>query len=215
MREASLVRYLETAGMNELLIIIGVTAGAFIGTNLDNLLLLATMYSRYYRHPWTVTAGYFAGMNLIAAITIVIGELGEFVPLAYLGLLGVIPMMMGVLALWKLFRDSQTEEVDSAFAGNSRLAIFFALIAIQLSNGTDTIITFSALYADSSNPSDYIVAPTFFIMIGIFSWVAYYSVKHPKLSHFLVRYGQYVTPFILIFVGFYILSNTASDLVPG
>jgi len=201
--------------MNELLIIIGVTAGAFIGTNLDNLLLLATMYSRYYRHPWIVTAGYFVGMNLIAAITIAIGEIGEFIPLAYLGLLGVIPMMMGVIALWRIFRDSQTEEVDSAFAGNSRLAIFFALIAIQLSNGTDTILTFSALYADSSNPSDYIVAPTFFIMVCIFSWVAYYSVKHPRLSHFLVRYGKYVTPLILILVGYYILSNTASDLLPG
>ncbi|MGB7452681.1 MAG: cadmium resistance transporter [Lysobacterales bacterium] len=201
--------------MNELLIMIGVTVGAFIGTNLDNLLLLATMYSRYFRHPWTVTAGYFVGMNLIAAITIAVGELGEFIPLAYLGLLGVIPMMMGVLALWKLFRNSQTEEVDSAFTSNSGLAIFFALIAIQLSNGMDTIITFSALYADSSDHSDYIVAPTFFAMVGIFSWMAYYSVKHPKLSHFLTRYGQYVTPFILIFVGFYILSNTASDMVPG
>jgi len=201
--------------MNELLIIIGVTVGAFISTNLDNLLLLATMYSRYYRHPWTVTAGYFVGMNLIAAITIAIGELGDFIPLAYLGLLGVIPMMMGLLALWKLFRRSQTDEVGSSYAGNSFLAIFLALITIQLSNGADTIITFSALYADSSNPSDYIVAPTFFAMVGIFACLAYYSVKHPRLSHYLVRYGQYVTPFILIFVGFYILSNTASDLVPG
>lgn len=202
--------------MNELLIIVGVTAGAFISTNLDNLLLLATMYSRYYRHPWTVTAGYFVGMNLIAAITIAVGLVGEFIPIAYLGLLGVIPMMIGVLALWKLYRHSRnTEKVDSTYAGNSVLAIFFALVTIQLSNGADTIITFSALYADSSNPSDYIVAPTFFTMVGVFAWLAFYSVKHPRLSDVLVRYGQYVTPFILIFVGFYIFSNTASDLVPG
>jgi cadmium resistance protein CadD (predicted permease) len=202
--------------MNELLIIVGVTAGAFISTNLDNLLLLATMYSRYYRHPWTVTAGYFVGMNLIAAITIAIGLVGEFIPIAYLGLLGVIPMLMGVLALWKLYRHSQSAaEVDSSYAGNSVLSIFFALITIQLSNGADTIITFSTLYADSSNSTDYIVAPTFFAMVGIFSLLAFYSVKHPRLSHILVRYGQYVTPFILIFVGFYIFSNTASDLVPG
>jgi len=201
--------------MNELLIVIGVTVGAFIGTNLDNLVLLATMYSRYFRHPWTVTAGYITGMSLIAAVTIAVGEVGELIPIAYLGLLGVIPILMGVLALWKLFRRSQAEEVESAMAGNSAFAIFFALIAIQLSNGTDTIITFSALYADSSNPTDYIVAPTYFAMAGVFSGLAYYSVKHPRLSHFLVHYGQYVTPFILIFVGLYILSNTASDLVPG
>ena len=202
--------------MNELLIVVGVTAGAFISTNLDNLLLLATMYSRYYRHPWTVTAGYFVGMNLIAAITIAVGLVGEFIPVAYLGLLGVIPMLMGVLALWKLYRHSQSAgEVDSTYAGNSVLAIFFALVTIQLSNGADTIITFSTLYADSSSPSDFVVAPTFFTMVGIFSLLAFYSVKHPRLSYVLVRYGQYVTPFILMLVGFYIFSNTASDLVPG
>jgi len=201
--------------MNEILIVVGVTAGAFIGTNMDNFLLLVTMYSRYFRHPWAVTAGYVAGMILIAIITIAIGELGDLIPIAYLGLLGVIPMMMGVFALWKLFRGPQQDEVNSTFAGNSGLAIFSALVAIQLSNGTDTIITFSALYADSSDPSDFIVAPTFFTMVGIFSWVAYYSVRHPGLGRFLAHYGKYVTPFILILVGFYIFTDTASDLVPG
>ena len=200
--------------MSEILIIIGVTAGAFIGTNLDNLLLLAAMYSRYEQRAGIVTAGYFAGMILIGFITLLIGEVGDIIPLAYLGLLGVVPMMMGVLSLWKLFRSTQPGEVTSVVAADTRLAVFFALLSTQLSNSADSIITFSALFADSSDPSDYMVAPTFLAMTGIFAGVAYYSVKHPKLSRFLGRYGQYVTPFILILVGYYILSDTASDLVP-
>ena len=57
--------------MYEMLIIIGVTAAAFIGTNLDNLLLLAAMYSRYQKHAGMVTAGYFTGIILVAIITII------------------------------------------------------------------------------------------------------------------------------------------------
>jgi len=201
--------------MSEILVIIGVTVGAFIGTNLDNLLLLVAMYSRYEQRAGTVTAGYIAGMILIGVITLAIGEVGDIIPLAYLGLLGLIPIMMGVFSLWKLFRSTQPGEIKSAAAGDSRAAVFFALVSTQLSNSADSIITFSALYADSSDPSDYIVAPTFLAMTGVFSGVAFYSVKHPTLSRFLGRYGQYVTPFILILVGYYILSNTASDLVPG
>src|SRR5680860_1302134 len=82
--------------MNEILVIVGIAAGAFIGTNLDNLLLLSAMYSRYEQRAWMVTAGYIAGMILIGGITLAMGEVGEFIPLAYLGLLGFIPMMMGV-----------------------------------------------------------------------------------------------------------------------
>lgn len=201
--------------MSEILIIITVTSGAFIATNLDNLLLLVAMYARYEQHSGMVTAGYFAGMILIGCIALVIGETGEFIPLAYLGLLGVIPMLMGLFALWKLLRNSHSGETAEVVAASTRPAIFLALVSTQLSNGTDTIIAFSALLADSSDPSDYRIAPTFLVMTGVFAGFAYYSLKHPKLRRFLGRYGQYVTPFILILVGFYILSNTASDLMPG
>jgi cadmium resistance protein CadD (predicted permease) len=201
--------------MSEILVIVGVTAGAFVGTNLDNLLLLVAMYSRYEQRAWTVTAGYIAGMILIGVIALAIGEVGEWIPLAYLGLLGVIPVIMGMLSLWKLFRRSPSTETAKVAVKDSGVAIFLALAGVQLSNGADSIITFSALYADSSDPSDYLIAPTFLAMACVFSGVAFYLVKNPRLGRYLSHYGQYVTPFILIFVGLYILSNTASDLVPG
>jgi len=162
-----------------------------------------------------VTAGYIAGMVLIGAISLLIGEAGELLPLAYLGFLGVIPITMGVLSLWKLFRKTQDENVISSVDAHSSLAVFLTLIATQLSNSADSIITFSALFADSSDASDYLIAPTFLAMTVVFSSIAYYSLKHHRLSQFLNRYGKYVTPFILILVGWYIFSNTASDLVPG
>lgn len=201
--------------MNEVFIIIGVAAGAFLGTNMDNLVLLSAMYSRYQQRPWVVTCGYIAGMFLIGGITLLIGEVGDVIPLTYLGLLGFFPMMVGVISLWKLFRRSQSEETVEIAVEDSRIGVFIALVGTQLSNSTDSIIAFSALYADSSDPSDYLIAPTFLAMTCVFSLVAFYSVKNPGLSRFLNHYGQYVTPFILIFVGFYILSNTASDLVAG
>jgi cadmium resistance protein CadD (predicted permease) len=201
--------------MSEVLVVIAVTAGAFIGTNLDNLLLLTAMYSRYERHAVMVTAGYFAGMILIGVIALAIGEVGEFIPLTYLGLLGVVPMMMGALGLFKLFRNTDAGEPKVVVSSGSSLTVFLALISTQLSNGADTIITFSALLADSNDAADYLVAPTFLAMIGVFNAVAWYALKHRTLSKIVSRYGQYVTPFILILVGFYILSNTASDLVPG
>lgn len=201
--------------MIEILIIIAVTAVTYIGTNLDNLILLVAMYSRYERHPGVVTAGYFAGMVLIGAISMLIGEVGDFIPLAYLGFLGVIPMLMGVFSLLKLFRNTNPVETNGAVAGSTGPAVFFTLITTQLSNSADSIIAFSVLLADSSDRSDYMIAPAFLGMVGIFAGVAYYSLKHRKLSRFLDHYGQYVTPFILILVGLYIISNTASDLVPG
>ena len=123
--------------------------------------------------------------------------------------------MTGVIALLRLFQGTQAGETAGIATDNNRNTIFLTVLTTQLSNGADSIITFSVLLADSSDVSDYLIAPTFLAMIFVFCWLAYYSLKHRKLSDFLKRYGHYVTPFILILVGVYILSNTASDLMPG
>jgi cadmium resistance protein CadD (predicted permease) len=201
--------------MLDILTIVAIAAGAFIGTNLDNLVLLMALYSRYDQKAGIVAAGYFAGMLLIGAVCIVIGEAGELFPLAYLGMLGVIPIFIGVLALIKLFLGKTTNEPHDTSVKHSHLAIFMAVLMTQLGNGADSIITFSVLYADSTDRSDYLIILTFFSMICLFAWLAYYSLTHRKLSEILVKYGHYVTPFILILVGVYILLNTASDLTPG
>jgi cadmium resistance protein CadD (predicted permease) len=201
--------------MVEMLTIIAVTSGAFIGTNLDNLVLLVALHTRYRRHSRLVSAGYIAGMLLIGGVCLLIGELGEFIPLAYLGLLGVIPIATGVISLGRLFGAAPGGQTASFVVDNSRKTIFLTVLLTQLSNSADSIIAISLLLADSSDISDYIIAPTFLAMVFVFSWLARYSLKHNRLNDFLERYGHYVTPFILILVGVYILSNTATDMVPG
>ncbi len=201
--------------MGDVLTIIAVTAGAFIGTNLDNLVLLVALYSRFQKQSSMVTAGYFAGMTLIAVVCFMIGEAGNFIPLNYLGLLGVIPIVMGVVGLLQLFKNTQDGETTSFVAASSPKTVFITVLITQLSNSADSIITFSVFVVDTSKQGDYLIAPTFFAMVGVFAWLAHFSLNHRKFSRFLGRYGHYVTPFILILVGLYILSNTAYDMVPG
>jgi cadmium resistance protein CadD (predicted permease) len=130
-------------------------------------------------------------------------------------MLGVIPLFIGVVALIKLFFNKNKDEPHDASVKHNHLAIFMAVLMTQLGNGADSIITFSVLYADSTDRSDYLIVTTFIGMVCLFAWLAYYSLKHRRLSEILVKYGHYVTPFILILVGVYILLNTASDLAPG
>lgn len=199
--------------MFETATIVAIAAGAFIATNLDNLVLLVTFYSRHQQQHKTITAGYICGMALIATIFFIIGESGDFIPVDYLGLLGIIPMTIGVLGFLQLFRPQTADNPARAVTGLQQKALFLAVLMTQLSNGTDTIITFSVLLADSTDKIDYIIIPAFLVMVLLFSTLAKFSLKHPGFSHFLDRYGRYLTPLILILVGWYIVSDTATDLV--
>ena len=201
--------------MFDVLAIIAVTAGAFIGTNLDNLILLVALYSRFPQHSRTVATGYVGGMLLIGAISAVVGEGGGLIPLDSLGMLGVVPIALGIMALFQLFQNKQTGETNKLASETSHKTVFLSVLITQLSNGADSIITFSIFLAESTDTTDYLIALTFLGMTGVFAWLAYYLLRHRKLGDVVDRYGHYVTPFILILVGVYILSNTASDLIPG
>jgi len=201
--------------MFDVLTIIAVTAGAFIGTNLDNLILLVALYARFPRHIRTVAAGYFGGMLLIGAISVAIGEGGDLIPINSLGMLGVVPIALGVMALFQLFQNKQSGGTGKSVDNISPKAVFLSVLTTQLSNGADSIITFSIFLAESTDTTDYLIALTFLCMTAVFAWLAYYLLQHRKLSDSLDRYGHFITPFILILVGIYILSNTATDLIPG
>lgn len=201
--------------MLEAFTIISVTAAAFIGTNLDNLVLLMAFHNRYENHSGMVTSGYITGMVLIGAICLMIGEVGEVIPTSYLGLLGVIPIAIGSTALVRLLRHTESGDPSGVAIENSVHGIFLTVLMTQLSNGADSIITFSVLLAESADAADFLIMLAFLGMALIFGWLAFYSIKHRSISDFVSRYGNYVTPFILILVGAYILSNTASDLMPG
>lgn len=198
--------------MIEAITITAVTAAAFVATNMDNLVLLVAFYSRYKKQVKTVTAGYVCGMLLIGVLSYVIGKGGDWISTNYLGMLGIIPMSIGVIGLIQLFTPKTDNKSTAAHWRRNQKAIYFAVLMTQLSNGTDTIITLSVLLADSADKMDYFIALAFVVMILLFSALANYSLKHPGVSHFLDRFGRYLTPVILVLVGWYILTNTATDL---
>lgn len=198
--------------MIDVLTIAAVTAAAFVGTNLDNLILLIALYSRYLHQSKIVTAGYIAGMFVIGLIVFFVSEAGDFIPVAYLGSLGIIPVVIGLKGLFELYRKKQNATTSDSTISASGKTVFLSVFMTQLSNSADTIITFTIFQFDSKDTMDYVISSTFLVMIFVFAGVAFYSLKHRNLRKFLDRFGHWITPFILIFVGLYIISDTATDL---
>ncbi len=194
-------------------LVIGVAAGAFVATNLDNLVLLIALLGRYSDRRQEVMFGYLVGMLIIVAVTFYVGKLADFAPVRYLGLLGVIPVLIGLTGIYRLFRDRGVVN-DPVVPGVGSTTVVATLLA-QLSNSADTIVTYAVLFADSNELGDYLVLAGFAGMAALFALIAHLALRHPWLSRPLQLYGHYITPLILITVGMYVLSNTALDMLPG
>jgi cadmium resistance protein CadD (predicted permease) len=197
--------------MLELLTIIPVTVAAFGATNLDNLVLLVALLARHPARRALVLNGYAGAMLILIGVSFGLGKAAELIPVSYLGYLGVVPLGMGVAGLAKLGskRAIGTDEPAPPPAASGTVLAGTALT--QLSNGSDTLVTFSVLLADSSPAADLLILATFAGLVVLFCLLAMHAVGHPRLGAILHRAGRYLTPLILIFVGVYILSDTVTD----
>lgn len=171
--------------------------------------------ARYRGNSTHVIAAYFSCALVLVLMGYSIAEAADLVPVEYLGLLGLVPITIGAAGIVRMFSGQAAASYgESKVIGGVRSA-FVATFFIQLSNGADTVVTLGALFADSASGSNFLIVLTLAAMAVIFVLVATYAVRHPLLNKWIERYGPWVTPFILIFVGTYILTNTATDLLPG
>ena len=143
-----------------------------------------------------------------------VAAVADLAPIQYLGLLGIVPITIGAMGIVQMIRGvAANSETGEKQLGNVRSA-FAATVLIQLSNGSDTVVTFAALFADSAAAFNLLIISTMVAMAIVFAISAMYAVRHPLLGEWIEKYGPRITPFILIFVGCYILLNTATDLLP-
>ena len=196
-------------------IIVPVAAGAYIATNLDNLVLLVSLLGRYRGGKTQVIAGYFACVLLLTLMGFWLAAAADRAPVQYLGFLGIVPIALGLAGIVQLFRNSNGTAGSGDKPISSGRSAFMATLLVQLSNGTDTVVTFGALFTDSAASLNLMIIVTLGSMAAIFVMLATYATEHPRLNEWLDRNGPRITPFILIVVGAYILANTGTDVMPG
>jgi cadmium resistance protein CadD (predicted permease) len=85
---------------------------AFAATNVDNLFVLLAFFAEA-RDAWRpVVIGQYIGSMALVALACVIAALMVQVPRAYVGLIGVMPIVIGIGKAFELFRRANGTSVD-------------------------------------------------------------------------------------------------------
>lgn len=193
--------------------IVPVAAAAFVATNLDNFFLFLSFLTMPSVRIKSVFLGFITGMLILIGISATATLLPALIPVKYLGLLGIIPITVGIRQLIATSRGLDPSGQISAPTVSS--SAFSAVVLTQISNGSDTIITLVPLIADSMPGAVVLILATF-VAMSLLLWRTARRVHlQPAVAALTKRYGHFLAPVILILVGSYILANTATDLLPG
>jgi cadmium resistance transport/sequestration family protein len=197
---------------------------AFIATNIDDILILMLFFSQTnssFRRQHIVVGQYLGFIALIiASLPGFFG--GLIIPRAWIGLLGFVPIAIGISNLV----NNQKDEPEIQTVSDSNTAAKTLLVAIApqtykvavvtFANGGDNIGIYVPLFASSNLAELAIICLTFLVLIGVWCYVAYRLTRHKAIAHILTKYGERIVPFVLIGLGIYILlENHTYQLLPS
>jgi len=208
--------------------IIGISA-AFATTFDDNLYLTAFFgkVNRTFR-PKHIVIGEFLGFTALVFASLPGFFGGLIVPDAWIGLLGFLPIAIGISNLMSREEEGSVQTVsvlNSSDEPQHRNQSVWATIrdrqtyrvsAVTIANGANNIGIYVPLFASSNLHSLGVILCVCYLSIGLWCFLSYHMTRNPLMAPVLARYGRKIFPFVLIYLGLSILIKSGTyQLLPG
>ncbi|AUS99524.1 transporter [Nostoc sp. CENA543] len=204
--------------MNEFITNFSTGITAFTATNLDDLVILTLLFSQVNKtfHRRHIVIGQYLGFSTLVIASLV-GFLGGLIlPSQWMGLLGLVPIIIGLNRWLNADSDDSGEtESEIELSHSSSIASFlspqaYSVAAITIANGSDNVGIYMPLFAHSSVTDLLVIISVFLCLVGVWCYLTYKLTCQSAIANLLTRYGNHLVPFVLIGLGVFIILDSAS-----
>jgi len=186
----------------------------FIATGIDEIVVLTVLFV-HYKKPDAIRDIYI-GQQISMLVLLIISLLAvfgiAFIPREYIGLLGLVPLGMGlkVLFVGEAEENDEEKELIQKSKRFSSLALGVALIAIA--GGAEELTVYIPYFA-SLNTSNLIGSLLIFnILVPVWCSVCKRLAKVKRIEERIEKYGRIIMSIVFIGLGIFVLieNNTLS-----
>ena len=182
----------------------------FAGTSVDDLLILAVLSasSRATGRPrrWEIWAGQYAGIGVLAAVSLAAARGLELIPQGWLWLLGLLPLGLGASKLAAALRARRRGE-PAPVAAPGGLA---GVVGLTISNGGDNIAAWAPFFAAGGTGGVTVTIAVFAIGVAVWCLAGWWLVSHHRVAETLRDRGQWIVPAVYLLVAVYIFWKTGA-----
>jgi len=187
---------------------------AFASTNIDDLLLLSSLFIDSGLRTGSVVVWQFTGMTLLVLVSILAAHFMVSVPITWIRMLGAFPLCLGISRLARRLRTPlskpATNPKEIEFVGKEQVRVFWvkseaALAAVlTLANGGDNLSVYIPLFAVQRAFVPLYVA-VFGVMTALWCFLGYLLTNQRRFRDKLKRYAGIIVPWVLIVLGLKVL----------
>ena len=176
--------------------------GLYATTNLDNFVVLVAFYSDRSYQPAQVTAGALLGLAAIVGVSAGGAAAASTAPRAYVGLLGFVPLTLGIVKLVALARDRPRAEQAVAGVMRHRSLV---VGAVMVGSGGDNIAAYVPVFAVRSFGDGAVIVAVFIVAAVLWCAGAAAIARRASTGRAMERVGRVVIPLVYVGLGISIL----------
>jgi cadmium resistance protein CadD (predicted permease) len=162
--------------------------GVFVGTDIDDLVVLTALFGSRQVGRRQIVAGQYLGIATLIVIGIVAAVGLLVVPARWVGLLGVIPLGLGVRGLIRREGNPVIVRTTMGVAG------------ITIVNGADNVTVYAPLFRGAGWGIVVYVA-VFAVLVAVWIAAAAFMATRPPVVAVLDRWGHWIVPLVFIVIG--------------
>jgi cadmium resistance protein CadD (predicted permease) len=200
---------------------------AAVATTFDDNIYLTLFFGKVNRsfRPRHVVIGEYLGFSALVGISL-IGFLGGLaIPHVWIGLLGFLPVMIGISHLLNREQEETIQAVSAnlntkpvrrarsqnqSFWATLRDPQTYRVSAVTIANGGNNIGIYIPLFASSTLPSLSVILCVCYLTVGLWCFLSYNLTRQPGIAFVMARYARKVFPFVLIWIGLSIVLENQS-----
>lgn len=194
------------------LTLVGLVAGSFIATNMDNLLILVVLLGANAKRRSAVLLGFITSNIAVICVSGLGVAVGSVLDAGLIGYLGFAPLLLGCHMLYKSWSNSGGDDIAlDVPLGGTEPKIWLSTFILMFSNSGDSIAVFLPLLAESGRSALLIVLSSYLVMALLWAGMSYMISGQRELASRIEHRAEKIVPWIMIGVGVYILMDTATD----
>jgi cadmium resistance protein CadD (predicted permease) len=174
----------------------------FAVTNVDDFVVLTALFVTVGRGGPTnrqIVVGQYLGIGALVVVSLVASIGLASVPDRWIGLLGVIPIALGVRGLVGARTVPSDGRAAAAVTG------VIGVVALTLANGADNVSVYVPLFRQAGTGTTSVYVLVFAVLVGVWCMAARAVAGQRPLIRMVERIGHWLVPLAYIAIGIRII----------
>jgi cadmium resistance transport/sequestration family protein len=190
---------------------VAAAVGLFVATNLDDIVVLTILFAAAARgtrmRSWQIVVGQYLGFIALVAASFLAALGLTVIPDQWVGLLGLIPLGLGVVALIRTLRGrDDDDEAESALKAVGLLGV----AGITIANGGDNVAIYTPVFRTMSTADSVVTIIVFLVLVAVWCLIARLVGTREAVTETLERVEHWLVPVVFIGLGVFILVESGT-----